>query len=118
MPKHVAKPPRMQIGAGERRTGTRETMVLRVGILTVEGRATFCLVRNISPMGVQVRLFGALVEGSDVQLRLGDEESLAGHLVWIRDGLAGIEFDAPLDPETMLRAMQKLAPARRRLRAR
>lgn len=89
-------------------------MVLRVGILTGAGRSTFCLVRNISPQGVQVRLFGVLAEGSEVHLRLGDEDSLAGRLVWIRDGLAGIEFNEPLDPLTMLRAMQKLAPARRR----
>jgi len=114
MPENVAKPPKTQIGARERRVGTRQTMVLRVGILTAGDRTTFCLVRNISPMGVQVRLFGVIAEGSEVQLRLGDEDSLAGRLVWIRDGLAGIEFNAPLDPETMLRAMQKLAPARRR----
>ena len=114
MPKQAAKRSRTQIGAGERRTRLRQTMVLRVGILTSAGRSTFCLVRNISPQGVQVRLFGVLAEGSEVHLRLGDEDSLAGRLVWIRDGLAGIEFDEPLDPLTMLRAMQKLAPARRR----
>lgn len=98
----------------ERRSAKRQTMVLRVGILEHGGRTAFCIVKNISSHGVQVKLFGRLDCGSDVRLQIGDEEALEGRAVWVRDQLAGVAFAAPLDATTLLRVTQKLAITKRR----
>ena len=98
----------------ERRSTKRQTMVLRVGILEHDGRTSFCIVKNISSHGVQVKLFGRLVPGSDVRLQIGDEDSLVGRAVWLRDQLAGIAFASALDATTLLRVTQNLAATKRR----
>ncbi len=98
----------------QRRKRVRETMVLRVGIIDDGRVSSFCVLRNISPAGVQVKLFGETSEGTQVRLRVGDEDALSGHVVWVRDRLAGIEFDRMLAPDQMLRVTQKLASTRRR----
>lgn len=98
----------------ERRCGTRETMVLRVGLLEAEGRTAFCLVKNISPSGVQVKLYGSLQPNCEVALKVGDESAFRGRLVWVRDQLGGIRFDEKLDPTTLLRVTQKLLSMKRR----
>ena len=89
-------------------------MVLRVAILQQGSASAFCLVRNISPRGVQVKLYGALEAGRDVDLRIGDEQPLSGKVVWVDDENAGIEFGADLEHDALLRVTNRLAPARRR----
>lgn len=98
----------------ERRARTRQRMVLRVGIIDDGGRPSFCLVRNISPVGVEVQLFGQLARAPEVRLRVGDEDPLPGRVMWVREQMAGIRFNSMLEPERMLRITQKLAPTRRR----
>lgn len=98
----------------ERRMRSRQKMVLRLGIIDNGGRVSFCLVRNISPTGVQVKLFGRVARGSEVRLRIGDEDPLSGRVMWVRNHLAGIRFEEILEPERMLRVTQKLGPTRRR----
>lgn len=98
----------------ERRVRVRQAMVLRVGMIDDGRRPSFCLVRNVSALGVQVKLFGRLIRGSEVRLHVGDEEPLAGRVMWIRGEVAGIRFHGSLETERMLRVTQKLPPARRR----
>lgn len=89
-------------------------MVLRVGLLEHDGRTTFCLVKNISSHGVQVKLFGSLRRGVRLHLKVGDEAALSGRAIWLRDQLAGIAFDKALDPSVLLRVTKKLEAAARR----
>jgi hypothetical protein len=89
-------------------------MILRVGLLAYGERSTFCLVKNISPMGAQLRLYGRVTEGSNVTLRVGDEDPVSGRIAWVKDVSAGMEFESPLEAATLLRAMQKLPAAKRR----
>ena len=98
----------------QRRKRVRETMVLRVGIIDDGQLSSFCVLKNISSAGVQVKLFGEISAGTRVRLRVGDEDALSGVVVWVRDRLAGIEFDRMLAPDQMLRVAQKLASTRRR----
>ena len=98
----------------DRRADERPTMVLRVGLLESVGKSSFCLLRNISPNGVQVKLYSPLSEGSDVTLRVGDEKTLEGRIAWVRNGLAGIAFKNTLDATTLLRVRQLAMPQRRR----
>jgi hypothetical protein len=98
----------------DRRSQKRQTMVLRVGLLEAGSRTAFCLVKNISPEGVQVKLYGSLLPDCDVSLKVGDENPLRGRLVWVRDGFGGIQFEKPLQLKTLLRVTQKLASTNRR----
>lgn len=98
----------------DRRSLKRETLVLRVGLLESGGRTSFCLVKNISSGGVQVKLFAPLVPGADASLRVGDEDPLPGRVIWVREQSSGIRFNAPLNPKTLLRVAQKLAASKRR----
>lgn len=97
-----------------RRTAERQKLILRVGLLEQDGREIFCLVRNISPAGVQVKPYGQVLEGAAISLRVGDENSIPGTAIWIRDGLMGIRFRQNLNPQALLRIGQKMAAQRRR----
>jgi len=98
----------------ERRSNPRQKMVLRVGLLQAGGRTSFCIVKNISPAGVQVKLYGNFQPGSEVALTVGDESPIHGLLKWVRAPLGGIEFNQTLAPRSLLRVTQKLSPSRRR----
>jgi len=100
--------------AKDRRLQERHTLVLRVGLLENEGNASFCLLKNISSKGVQVKLYASVREGTNVCLRVGDDDALEGRVAWVRDGNAGITFGKCLDPDTLLRVRQIVSPDRRR----
>ena len=98
----------------DRRQYERSTMVLRVGLLDSDGKSSFCLLRNISRQGVQLKLYSSVNQGMDVRLRVGDENTLEGRVSWVRHDLAGIRFTEPLNPDTLLRVRQMSASGRRR----
>lgn len=98
----------------ERRKEARYTLILRVGVLQQGGRSSLCLVRNISPSGVQVKIYAQPIANAPVSIRVADEPAVHGRLVWIKDEIAGISFDEELDPVALLRVQQKLRPNRRR----
>ncbi len=76
--------------AAERRSSERHKLILRVGLLEHEGKSVFCLVKNISSAGVQVKPYSRVAKGSTITLRVGDESPIPGTVSWYRDGLAGI----------------------------
>lgn len=114
MSKQSARASRFTDEVLERRQRGRQAMVMRVGLLDDGRRPSFCLVRNISPAGVQVKLFGRLARGSEVRLKVGDEDPLSGRVMWVRDQVAGIRFHSTLEAERVLRITQKLPPTRKR----
>lgn len=89
-------------------------LVLRIGLLDQETGPTFCLVKNISLEGVQVKPYGNLTRGAKVALRVGDEDPVPGIVAWVQDRLAGIVFEEVLAPQALLRVAQQLAVVRRR----
>jgi len=98
----------------ERRSGSRERIIFRVGLLDEGATASFCLVKNISPMGAQVKLYREVRVSSDVTLQIGDDEPVPGRVAWQKGDLAGITFRRPVEPDMLLRAAQKVAPTKRR----
>ena len=98
----------------DRRSQDRQKMILRVGLMEQSDRPYFCLVRNISATGIQVKLYSSALRAGDVVVRVADEDPIAGQIVWVRNGNAGIRFANSMDPATLLRVQQKLGPARRR----
>ena len=45
---------------------------------------------------------------------MGDEDAIPGVVVWVREGLAGMEFERLLDQSALLRVAQKMVTCRRR----
>ena len=103
-----------EVATNGRRANKREALVLRIGVISSEESTSFCLIKNISPGGMLVKLFGRAAEGALVSIRVGDEPGIAGRVAWVRDQFAGIEFAEELPPEALLRVAQKLAPTKRR----
>jgi hypothetical protein len=98
----------------ERRSQERYTMILRVGILEHGGKNSVCLVKNISATGVQLKLYTSAPVDHVVRVCVADEEPISGRIVWINEGVAGIRFEARIDPQALLRFQQKLGTVRRR----
>lgn len=98
----------------DRRQSRRGTLVLRVGLLEGAEYKMFCLVRNISARGVQVRVHGNLPLGMPLALRVGDDDPIPAQVVWAQSGLAGLSFYKALAPETLMRVAGRTDPERRR----
>lgn len=98
----------------ERRSDSRQTMVLRVAIIDDGQRALFCLLKNISPNGVQIRTYTGLDLGKSVKIFVGEESPVAGKVVWVDGKLGGVQFDRPLSPAKLLRVEQNVQDGKRR----
>jgi hypothetical protein len=81
----------------ERRHGERHLKILRVGVLTVDGRRELCLIRNISAGGVMAHVYSSVRPGQVVSVELKSNTQLSGRVVWVREANAGIAFDKPVD---------------------
>jgi PilZ domain len=88
--------------APERRGAERHLRILRVGTLNVDGRRELCLIRNISAGGLMAHVYSHLRPGQRVTVELKSNQPLAGQIVWIRDGNAGLRFDAEMDVSELL----------------
>lgn len=98
----------------ERRKEMRYTLILRAGIVEQNGKTSFCLVKNISATGVQVKFYAQPILDAQASLRVADEQPVTGHVAWIKGDIAGIRLDEELDAATLLRVQQKLNPNKRR----
>ncbi|MBV9882835.1 MAG: PilZ domain-containing protein [Sphingomonadaceae bacterium] len=92
----------------ERRADERLIKILRVGTLIIDGRRELCLIRNISAGGVMAHVYSPLSPGQKVTVELKATQPVSGHVVWIREANAGIQFDAPVDVAELLANPQVL----------
>lgn len=93
---------------------SQRSLILRVGLIATAERASFCLIRNISPFGLEAKLFGDPPSDTALQILIGDESPISGRVAWLKEPLIGIQFDSAVDARTIFRAAQKRTPARRR----
>lgn len=98
----------------ERRKEARYTLILRAGVLEQGEKSSFCLVKNISTTGVQLKIYTRPVLHSNATLRVADEQPVTGRISWINDDYAGMSLDEELDAATLLRVQQKLRSNKRR----
>ena len=88
--------------AAERRFGERHMTLYRVGSMNVDGRLELCLIRNISAGGMMVRPYCSISEGLRVTVELKCGQQIEGHVCWVRDNMAGVSFDEPIDVADLL----------------
>ncbi len=93
-------------GPPERRTADRHIKILRVGTVVVDGRRELCLIRNISAGGVLAHVYSQLTPGQRVSVELKTSQPVAGRVVWMRGGNAGIQFDTAMDVAELLATPQ------------
>src|SRR5690349_22257658 len=98
----------------ERRREARYTLILRAGLIEQAGRTLFCLVKNISTTGVQLKVYTHPILNTEAALHVADEQPVTGRIAWIRGDSAGMTLTAQLDTATLLRVQQKLKPNKRR----
>ena len=96
----------------DRRKASRAKAVLMIGRIDGAHCDDVCLVRDISPTGVQIRSRYALRPGDRLALQLGAENHARGVVRWVRDGLAGIEFERHIVVDTVLKPA-RIGKARR-----
>lgn len=92
----------------ERRAGERHLRILRVGTLVVDGRRELCLIRDISAGGLMAHVYSPLASGQPLTVELKTSQLVAGRVVWVREGNAGIQFDAAMDIAQLLANPQVL----------
>lgn len=98
----------------ERRRGERHKLILRVAVLEQAGTSALCLVKDVSPIGVRVKLYSRTSVGAEVIIQVADELPVAGRIAWIEGDVGGISFHNRLDAPILLRVQQKVTPVRRR----
>jgi len=86
----------------ERRQLDRHIKILRVGILTIDGRRELCLIRNVSAGGLMAHVYSPVRPGQRVSVELKTQQNVEGRVAWVRDSNAGIAFDTSVDIAELL----------------
>lgn len=94
------KPPKPQ----KQRSNERHLSLLRVGILTIDGRRELCLIRNVSVGGMLVRAYSDIAVGAAVSIELKEGEPVSGSVSWAKDECLGVTFDSPIDVLALISA--------------
>lgn len=89
--------------AFDRRDDDRHIAVLRVGRLQTDAGDQLCVVRNISPGGLMFECLYPPEVGAAVMVEWRTDKQMHGTVRWTKEGAAGIQFDAQVDVERMLK---------------
>lgn len=81
----------------QRRASDRHLSLLRVGSLILDNRRELCLIRNVSAGGMMIRIYSDIPPQTPVAIELKQDEPIAGTIRWVKDDLAGVTFDTPID---------------------
>lgn len=100
----------------DRRSEVRQTSILRLALIDAGGAAQLCRITNVSPQGLQATVFGSAIAGTAVTIRVPDDVTLAGTIVWVKNRCIGIKLDQPLPQSALLRFGGEAAGAAKRRR--
>lgn len=92
----------------QRELDERRKTVLQVGRIITDEQQSLCLLRVIGAAGVMAHVTTPLSAGQPVAVGFRSSHCILGQVSWVRDQLVGIEFERPVDLETML-VMQRRA---------
>jgi hypothetical protein len=97
------------------RTAVTATSVLRMAALHSEGLTQLCRITNISSQGIQARVFASVAVGAQVSIRVPDEFTADGQVVWTDGNVIGVHLIKPLPASAILRLGSGEVARRRRL---
>jgi hypothetical protein len=89
--------------ADDRRAGPRHISILRVGKIHWEDQDQLCIVRNISAGGLMVGCNRPPRVDQRVIVELRSDKQMPGIVRWTKDGNCGIQLDACINIEAVLR---------------
>ncbi|GLS45243.1 methyl-accepting chemotaxis protein [Methylobacterium brachythecii] len=99
---------RVSVPAKERRNAMR-VEINEAASLLVEGHDHPVTLIEISETGARIGRLPPLSQGRTVELRLGDGQRIAGTIVWIADGEAGIQLQSRLQHPALSSVTASLA---------
>ncbi len=88
----------------ERRTDDRLLAILPVAKLVTDAGPSLCRIKNISAGGIAAELTTPIEADASVMIEFNQDQRIPGTVVWVRDGSAGIKFDAEVDLRQLLAA--------------
>lgn len=102
--------PEVRVAAGpadtlERRASTRLRTVFWIAKVTREHDVGLWRVENISSRGVMLQIHIEVAVGERVSIALSDTHSVRGAVKWHEGQRCGVEFDAPIRCERVLRML-------------
>jgi len=86
----------------ERRTSRRVIALIRPGKLVVDGREYLCVVKDLSPGGVKLRLFHTLPPHGRLHVEFDNGEMREVRVLWQQGDLAGFAFSQEADVGALL----------------
>jgi hypothetical protein len=86
----------------ERRKNQRHITVLQVAKLVTEHCEELCIIRDISGGGLKAEIYCALEVGEKLRVHFKSGYEVGGHVAWVEDSQAGIEFDEGIEAELLL----------------
>lgn len=102
MPEDQGRAALSVVGQPERRRHIRQVALLRVALLHADGVSDICVVKNVSPNGLSVRVYRELAIGEPVEIEFRSGELLSGSVVWEQECDVGIVFPQPIDVTAVL----------------
>lgn len=106
----IAKRPKLATRYSGPRAGARDSVSLEARCRVGEGEETAVAVLDLDAGGCQVRgITAAVTRGGPVQLWLGSIGPLAARLRWVKNGSAGLAFEAPLGEDALAEARASAA---------
>ena len=81
----------------ERRADNHLPSIMPAAKLVADGVASLCRIRNISAGGLSAEVALSHAVGSAVTIELDSHRRVSGNVVWVRQGLLGVKFDATVD---------------------
>lgn len=109
--------PALPSGRIEQRAAPRYTLLLRVAKLVVDGRETFCVIRDASTSGLKIKLFGPLPPHAELAVEMANGDRHRIEAVWTAGDHAGVRFLEPVALDRLLDEARG-AGARRQVRLR
>lgn len=95
---------------GERRSSSRVATVFRPVLIETGQLASFCLVRNLSPLGLMAKVYNHLPHGATISVRFNANLTVEGVVVWSSKGHAGVRFNQPIDVDNVLSDLNRTLP--------
>lgn len=81
----------------ERRGAPRISSIHRAALLQADDSSDFCMIRDLSSLGINVETLAALETGQAITIHFNDQVTANGKVIWADGIRIGIRFDEIID---------------------